>query len=431
MRDDNINRNMILNECLEALGLVLEYDLNDFHTHQHATRVGEGCVLIGDRIGLDSKNIQKMYYAGLLHDIGKIAVDLKLLSKKERLSDEEFEVIKKHAVYGSRILAPLPELNDVALWVRWHHERWDGTGYPDSLHGNEIPIEVQILSAVDCLDSLQTPRLDRERLTPDEAYKVIENDRGTYFNPEILNLVLDMVNNYELIPGQSSDKFLNLKEKYVNIPLTTDIYGQWEGYGMTSIYPIARLFAKVIDAKHHYTAGHSIRVSVLSKYLALKMNLETKDIIQVEIAGLLHDAGKVSVPVEILDKNGDPDEMEWKFIKGHPTHSFDILKNIASLKDIAEIVAHHHERLDGKGYPKNIKGDEIPLLSQIITVADTFDAITSTRTYREGRSPEEAYKIIKEELGTQLNSEAGSILLETQPKYIKAIFDMHEEHGHV
>lgn len=237
-----------------------------------------------------------------------------------------------------------------------------------------------------------------------------------------------MVNNQELIPGKSSNKFIKLKEKYINIPLTTDIYGKWEGYGMTSIYPIMRLFAKVIDAKHHYTAGHSIRVSVLSKYIAEKMNLDTKDIIKVEIAGLLHDAGKVSVPIEILDKNGDPDDMEWEYIKGHPTHSFNILKNIVSLKDIAEIVAHHHERLVGKGYPRNIKGNEIPLLSQIITVADTYDAITSTRTYRKGRSPEEAYKIIKEELGTQLNSEAGSILLKTQPKYIKAIFDMQEKY---
>ncbi len=86
---------MLLNECFDALALIVEYDMKDFSTHQHAIRVGEGSVLMADKMGLDSSKFLKMYYAGLLHDIGKISLDLKLLSRKGRLSDEEFETNKK------------------------------------------------------------------------------------------------------------------------------------------------------------------------------------------------------------------------------------------------------------------------------------------------------------------------------------------------
>jgi HD-GYP domain-containing protein (c-di-GMP phosphodiesterase class II) len=145
---------------------------------------------------------------------------------------------------------------------------------------------------------------------------------------------------------------------------------------------------------------------------------------KVEIAGLLHDAGKVSIPNEILDKDGKPDDVEWNYIRGHPVHSFDILSKISSLQDIAEIAHHHHERLDGSGYPGNLSGNTIHLLSQIIAVADTYDAITSTRTYRMGRSPEDAYDVIRQDLGSKFNKEVGMALLTTPPKYIAALFDM-------
>ena len=230
-----------------------------------------------------------------------------------------------------------------------------------------------------------------------------------------------------LFPGKSSDKFLELKKKYINVPMAKQYKGYWEGSGVASLYPILRLFAQVIDTKHQYTRGHSTRVSILSRYLAEKMNLSSEDIIRTEVAGLLHDAGKVSVPTEILDKPGRPDEDEWKIIQGHPGHSFSILSTISSLSYIAEVSAAHHERYDGHGYPKHLEGGNINILAQIIAVSDTYDAITSTRAYRKGQPPELAFKIIKGCLDTHFNPEIGRILLNTSPKYIKALFDLYEE----
>lgn len=421
------NADKILNESLQALAHVLEFNTKDYPAHQHAIRVGEGCVLIGDKMGLKPSTLQRLYYAGLLHDIGKISIDQKLLSKKGRLTDEEFEVIKKHTVFGSRILSSLPGLYELALWVRWHHEWWNGTGYPDRLFENEIPIEVQILSAVDCFDSLQTPRQDRDRLPPDKAFEIIDNEKGSHFNPDIIKLILEMVSEKTLLPGRTSEKFLELKEKYLNLPLSKYSSGYWEGSGVAGLYPILRLFAQVIDTKHKYTRGHSLRVSILSKYLAEKFELHPEEIVKVEVAGLLHDAGKVTVPTEILDKPGRPDEKEWEIIRGHPGYSFEILNGITALKDIAVIAGSHHERYDGTGYPNQLKGDEIHILAQIIAVADTYDAITSTRAYRKGKDPDFAYKIIKEGLGTQFNPRIAQILLSTSPKHITALFDLYEE----
>ena len=417
------NSSMILNECLEALALVLEYNNDDHPLHQHALRVGEGCVMIGQKIGMNPKILQRMYYAGILHDIGKISIEPQLLGKKEKLTDEEFEIIKQHSANGSKILSPLPGMSKLALWVRWHHENLDGSGYPDGLSKDEIPVEVQVLSVIDCFDSLQTPRVDRDRYDQDEAFKIIERGKGKKFNPDILDLVMEMIEEKTFIPGKSSEEFLKLKDEFINVPLTqySGIYFEDEG-----IYPILRIFAQVIDAKHHYTRGHSTRVSIVSKYIAEEIGLPPEDIVRADVAGLLHDAGKVSVPTEILDKPGRPTREEWGKIKGHPGRSFDILSRITMLKDIAEIASSHHERYDGKGYPKGLKGDEIPIIAQIIAIADTYDAITSTRSYREGQPFELAYKITRENLGTQFNPDIGKTFLDTSPKCIKALFDMNE-----
>jgi len=423
----NINRNLLLIQCLEALGLVLEYDLDDNSAHQHAIRVGEMCAIIAEKVGLPPYKIQQLYFAGLIHDIGKIGIDVNLLRQKRKLTEDEFKLVQPHSVIGGKIAAALPELSDLAFWIRWHHEKWDGTGYPDGLAGAEIPVEVQILSAIDCFDSLQTPRLDRDKLSRDESERVIRDQRGTSFNPVIVDLISEMIEKDEIVPGKSSDKFIEIKEKYINRNYQDGADDYWDGLGMAGMYPILRLFARVIDAKHGYTQGHSTRVSILSKYIAKKAGFSASDIIKVEVAGLLHDAGKISIPTEVLDKAYSPDSREWAIIKNHPLHSYNILKNINLMGEIAEITKQHHERLDGSGYPGGYSENSIGLLAQIIAISDSFDAMTSDRSYREMCNTEAAYSEIKNGAGILYNREFSKILTDTPPYYIKALFDMHIE----
>lgn len=416
--------NLLLIQCLEALGMALEYDLNDNSVHQHAVRVGEICSIIGEKIGLPPHKIQQIYFAGLIHDIGKVAIDINILRQKRKLTGDEFRIVQAHSEIGGKIAAALPELSDLAFWIRWHHEKWDGTGYPDRLTGNQIPVEVQILSAVDCFDSLQTTRLDRDRLSPEESERVIQNERGISFNPEVVDLISDMINKKEFIPGSTSEKFLEIRKKYIDRNYYIGPEDYWARFGMAGMYPILRLFARVIDAKHGYTQGHSTRVSILSKYIAKKAGFSAADIIKVEVAGLLHDAGKISIPNEVLDKVNYPDIREWEIIKNHPVHSYNILKNIHLMNEIADITRQHHERLDGSGYPEGCSENRIGILAQVIAVSDSFDAMTSNRAYREMCNVDVAYREIENGAGKLYNSEFAKILTETPAYYINALFNM-------
>lgn len=130
----NTDRNLLLSQCLEALGLVLEYDLHDKTVHQHAIRVGQMCAIIAEKVGLPPHRIQQMYFAGLIHDIGKVAIGTNILMQKRKLTEDEFKIVKMHSVIGGKIASSLPELSDLSFWIRWHHEKWDGSGYPDRSH---------------------------------------------------------------------------------------------------------------------------------------------------------------------------------------------------------------------------------------------------------------------------------------------------------
>ena len=131
----------------------------------------------------------------------------------------------------------------------------------------------------------------------------------------------------------------------------------------------------------------------------------------IKTAASFHDLGKVGIPDSILNKKGYLNDEEYNIIKQHPVIGADIISKLSEFKDISNIIRHHHERWDGGGYPSNLKGNEIPLGSQIIAIADTFDAITSDRAYRKSRSVKEAIDILISERGKQFNQELVDIFI--------------------
>ncbi len=149
---------------------------------------------------------------------------------------------------------------------------------------------------------------------------------------------------------------------------------------------------KMVDAKDWYTRGHSDRVSYYAVKIAQAMGLNEAFAERIRVAGMFHDIGKVGIPDEILRKNGSLTETEYAEVKEHPSLGVKILSSISSFSDILSMVEGHHERFDGKGYPKGLAGEAIPLGARIICVADAFDAMTSKRSYRGSMSLEEAKK---------------------------------------
>jgi len=172
-----------------------------------------------------------------------------------------------------------------------------------------------------------------------------------------------------------------------------------------------------IDAKDTYTHGHSERVAFISRWIAEHLSerelLEEEQIHKVYLAGLLHDIGKIGIEEAVLRKNGKLTEQEFGRIKKHPSIGAGILREIQQMRDIVPGVLCHHERVDGRGYPNGLIGDKIPLTGKIVGLADSFDAMTSKRTYRNAMTVEQALEEIERGLGTQFDEKLGRIFLES------------------
>ena len=172
--------------------LVSALDAKDKYTRDHSTRVTEFTLLIAEKMGLNERELKDLELASILHDVGKIAVPEKVLNKRGRLTEEEFAFIKEHPVVGENILKPIIELQQVANVVRHHHERYDGTGYPDGLKSLEIPLGSRIMSVADTYDSITSDRPYRSADSHNSAVKEIIKCSGSQFDPEVVGFFLEV-----------------------------------------------------------------------------------------------------------------------------------------------------------------------------------------------------------------------------------------------
>lgn len=168
----------------------------------------------------------------------------------------------------------------------------------------------------------------------------------------------------------------------------------------------------VINAKDKYTYGHVERVVIYSRLLAEKLTLNEKDKKNLIYGAYMHDIGKINISKEILNKNMPFTTDEWEIMKQHSLNGVEIIKPVESLKDIAPLILHHHERYDGTGYPHNLKGDNIPYLVRILTVVDSFDAMTSSRPYNKRKNYNEAIDELKRCSGTQFDTNICNAFIE-------------------
>jgi putative nucleotidyltransferase with HDIG domain len=176
----------------------------------------------------------------------------------------------------------------------------------------------------------------------------------------------------------------------------------------------ARTILHALDAKDSYTFGHSMRVAYFSLSLGREIGLSEEELYDLELAALFHDIGKIAVPDSVLLKPSRLTEDEFLKMKSHPSKSAEILEGFTHFDEVAKFAKHHHERWDGRGYPDGLKGEDIPLFSRIILIADTFDAMTSSRPYRKGLDYEIAYAELEEFSGSQFDPELA-------PAFIRAM----------
>ena len=179
------------NQIINALALAV--DAKDEYTNGHSQRVAEYAVAIADKLHKDEKYKEELYYMGMLHDIGKIGIPDAIIHKNTKLTDEEYNEIKRHPVIGGEILGTIRAMPHLAIGARYHHEHYDGTGYPDGLKGEEIPEEARILAVADSYDAMTSNRTYHETKPQDYARGEIERGRGTQFDPVIADAMLELI----------------------------------------------------------------------------------------------------------------------------------------------------------------------------------------------------------------------------------------------
>lgn len=180
-------------ELVETLRLAVE--AKDTYTRGHSERVSAYSVLIGEKMELSSRRLKTLKIGGIFHDVGKIGVPDSILLKEDKLTDDEYSKIKKHTVVGAEMLEPVSYFKNVLPIIKYHHERYDGTGYPEGLKGEKIPILARIVAVADSFDAMTSKRSYRNSLSLKKVKTELEKGKGTQFDPQIADVFLDIIEN--------------------------------------------------------------------------------------------------------------------------------------------------------------------------------------------------------------------------------------------
>lgn len=483
--DSSENIIMTLTSALES---------KDARTSGHVHRVAAYSAHLCDKLGMSADEKETIIKGAMLHDVGMIGVPDHLLTALPE-TDEERGRIADHTRMGASILEPMMTFRQFVPIVRWHHERFDGQGYPDHLKGDEIPLEAQIVGIANRFDEIH----HESSLTEDEAMRqLVEEARGGAFavelvrffassldedvpkaattlhmrprpepkarllcvddnpmNRELVSATLAGANMELVMTRDASEAFDVLERDGVDVVLLDLLAGEVEGTStlkalradprweflpvivLTSHrnnaqrqeailagaddfinYPLNRLelvtrihsllrikeyhadleqtqnvicaLALALEAKDRYTRGHSQRVGDLARIFAIHVGLATDVAERIRIAGLLHDIGKIAVPEKLLNKKGPLTREEFLRVIDHPVIGEEMVRPLTTLTSVLQLIRHHHERFDGRGYPDGLRGESIPYEVRLLSIVDAYDALTSHRAYRPSPLSHEA-----------------------------------------
>jgi HD-GYP domain-containing protein (c-di-GMP phosphodiesterase class II) len=307
----------------------------------------------------------------------------------------------EHAVHGARASQELLGNSEVAGAVGSHHENWDGSGYPHGLRGSEIPQLGRVLALADYFEGLiaQTTPLLARRNAPFWLQRLT----GKESDPQAVTALRDLAagDTFWLgLFGASLQAELALFAARLREPRNLDLMG------------VAETFSQLVDGRLSFTRGVSGRVARLAEALGKSLGMAEPRLKLLRLAALLHDVGQLSVSERIMHKPSILSVEELDILRLHPVHSHDVVAGIPGMEEVAEWVATHHERPDGRGYPEGRTLDEIPLEARILAVCDAYVAITSERPYRKAMEGPEAVRAMRAAGGTQLDRDLVEHFLE-------------------
>ena len=377
----------------------------------HQLKVSYICRILGRELGFKGKDLEDITIAGALHDIGIIT-----FSDKLKVLKEDEEALSRHTTLGYHILKNFSYFANIAKPILYHHTPWNilkrETSYDTAIKANIIYFADKV--------EVRTRKLQNILFHVPEIIGEFR-DKKEAFAPEIIDAFLKVA---------EKDLFWERLEYFKK---ETEIAFQ----SYTTLIPdtelkhIARLFSILIDVKSPFTRIHSKGVAYISRWLGEEFGFKDKTLDHLEIAGYLHDIGKLVVPEHILNKPARLTPEEWAVMRVHPFSTFRTLEQIPHLTTITKWAAQHHERLDGRGYPARLTAKDLSLGSRIVAVADITTAILEDRPYRPGMTPEQAKQVLQDLSGTGIDESIGKMVIENIDYAKHLIQQAQEDREHI
>jgi HD-GYP domain-containing protein (c-di-GMP phosphodiesterase class II) len=368
------SRNIGAAELLAAAGYMTDCHLAG--STYHSWRVALVAQRLASSLAPDART--DIFYAGLLHDVGTVGAKKHIDqydSLEAQLSDAH---IKTHSDRGAALLEQIPGMATAARFVRSHHERWNGRGYPDGVRGDDIPLGSQIIRIADeatsagcfttgfklhdCLAGLA--RLTHKAWSKQLWEAMVRSTADAAFYRSLMS--------EEELPGLVSR-------------LLAELPPNEEALCEKSVERIYHVFAALTDAKDSAKAGHTVRVAHTAYAIAQKLKLSDDDSLTTYHAGLVHDCGWVAIPADILPYSGRFSKQEIEVVRRHAEITIRImgcLPDHPAMAELGKLAGSHHEWLDGKGYPNHLVASDLHAETQILSVADALDAMVSAANYR-------------------------------------------------
>lgn len=387
-----LTRPISLGNLISSISLA--FDLAENNQLQHARRAAYIAARLADKLGLDEVARSRVLFGGLLHDIGATESFDELLKQEDGANDAAQEAgmsreVRNHPIRGCEIVCGLPYLSEVAEAIRYHHERWDGRGYPYGLAGSTVPIEARIVYVADRLELAYETALDaaaKEQAVRDR----LEAGAKGEFDPELVAVARDLFREVRF--------WLDLDDRNIGRVIESLVAHFPRTLVPRDVDQLASVFASLIDNKSPYTANHSHDVAEFTVKLGRYFDRPETDLALLRVAGLLHDLGKIGVPSAILNKPARLTPDEYRLIKAHPYYTEHILSQVGGLGPLVSWASMHHEHLDGSGYHAGATKEQIPWEARLVAVSDIYQALTANRPYRKGLAPEEALRILEKEV---------------------------------
>jgi putative nucleotidyltransferase with HDIG domain len=380
----------------------------------HGPRTAVLSHVMGSRLGLGDEELGHLFFSSVLADLGMIGlVEEEWETPVVRLAPRARAEVNSHPVRSAQATSAIPFLDGVESIIRYHHEWWDGSGYPEGLSGSEVPLLARIVRLADTVTALGEPRPQRSALSMEEIRIEVQRGAGREFDPELAQLWLDL-DRANVLPSFKEDIYRELRNGAVEALVPEEV-------SATDNQILLNLFSTLIDAKDPYTGGHSRRVALLAGEVAEVLGMGDEFRERVETSGYLHDLGKLSVPGRILRKMGALEASERIWIESHTTAGAGLLEEVPVLRSYASGARHHHERWDGSGYPEGLSGQRIPRMARILAICDAYDAMTSARAYRSAHSHEFAEREILANAGTHFSPKEAEAFLSLPEETFRAI----------